>query len=246
MTVTPNLIYEFNDTPTLSKALNNLILTESKKAITERGLFSIALSGGSIAKQLAAELPKYDVTNWHFFFADERCVPLDSEDSNYLGFVGIFESLNVPKSNIHTINPDLVNDPTKAAEDYSLNLINVLGTNPRLDVILLGMGPDGHTCSLFPGHPLLDEKKLLVAPIFDSPKPPPKRITITYPVISAARVAVFVACGEGKADILHRMVDLQEDYPAGRVHLNDGKLYWFVDSGAVSKIKGGQHKTTTE
>jgi 6-phosphogluconolactonase len=161
---------------------------------------------------MASQMPKYDVTNWHFFFADERCVPLDSNDSNYLGFVKpVFDVLKVPRNQIHTINPNV--DPHCAAQEYQDELKSVFGDVIEFDVILLGMGPDGHTCSLFPNHPLLKSKEV-VAAILDSPKPPPQRITLTFPVVNQARNAVFVCTGLGKADMLHRIIDLKQVYPA--------------------------------
>ncbi|KAJ3255381.1 6-phosphogluconolactonase [Boothiomyces macroporosus] len=209
-------IYAFPNNEALSSALDALLTQEAPKAIKARGRFTIALSGGSISNIMSLKVQNHDTSKWHFYFADERCVPLDSSDSNYLGFVSLFAKLNVPKENIHTINPDLVNDPSKAALDYTTQIAKVFGPGvPQFDLILLGMGPDGHTCSLFPGHALLDCKDL-VAAIFDSPKPPPQRITITYPVINAARYAVFIATGEGKAEKLHQIFDLGQDYPAGR------------------------------
>ncbi|KAJ3275458.1 6-phosphogluconolactonase [Terramyces sp. JEL0728] len=230
-------IYAFPNNEALSSALDALLTQESVKAVQSRGRFTIALSGGSISSILSLKVQNHDTSKWHFYFADERCVPLDSSDSNYLGFVSLFAKLNVPKENIHTINPDLVNDPTKAALDYKEQITKVFGAGvPKFDVILLGMGPDGHTCSLFPGHALLDCSDL-VAPIFDSPKPPPQRITITFPVINAARHAVFIATGEGKAEKLHQMFDLGHDYPAGRVKPTEGNLLWFIDSPAASQLK---------
>jgi 6-phosphogluconolactonase len=240
-----NAIYSFPSNKDLSKALNDLILKASNEANSAQRKFTIALSGGSLASILAAAMHKYDTSNWHFFFADERCVALDSVDSNYLGFVKpVFEPLGVRPEQIHTINPALISDPKKAAEDYQSQLKGVFGEGmPVFDVILLGMGPDGHTCSLFPRHPLCDEKTLYVASIADSPKPPPQRITLTFPVVNSARYCIFVATGAGKADILHRMVDLKQDFPAskGKDNLNvvnpvNGKLYWLVDGPACTSL----------
>lgn len=103
---------------------------------------------------------------------------------------------------------------------------------PKFDLLLLGMGPDGHTCSLFPGHSLLDEKNVLIAPISDSPKPPPARVTMTFPVINNARCCIFAMAGVGKADMVKRVLVDKEDLPAGKVKPSNGELYWILDAAA--------------
>jgi 6-phosphogluconolactonase len=110
---------------------------------------------------------------------------------------------------------------------------------PVFDLILLGMGPDGHTASLFPGHELLKEEDRWVAPIEDSPKPPPKRITLTYPVINHAARIAFVAAGKEKQDVLKQVLDQPElGLPAAMVRPHyPGQLYWFVDAAAAEKVE---------
>lgn len=98
------------------------------------------------------------------------------------------------------------------------------------------MGPDGHTCSLFPGHALLDEDKVLVAPIADSPKPPPRRITMTYPLINNAQACVFAMSGAGKADMVKRILVDKEPLPAGMVRPTDGTLTWILDEAAAAFV----------
>ncbi|KAJ3369785.1 hypothetical protein HDU91_006909 [Kappamyces sp. JEL0680] len=145
---------------------------------------------------------------------------VEHADSNYKSFVGLFQKLGVSKENIHTINPALVNAPHEAADDYESVMKQVLGPSLVLDVILLGM-----------------ETKP-VAAILDSPKPPASRITLTFPVVNAARYCVFVATGQGKAEVLHRLVDGGEMFPAGMVNntQHGGKLYWFVDGPAAKDL----------
>lgn len=107
---------------------------------------------------------------------------------------------------------------------------------PQFDLLLLGMGPDGHTCSLFPDHSLLTETNCLIAPISDSPKPPPCRVTMTYPLINAARCCAFAMAGQGKAEMVRRILKDKEDLPAGRVQPENGNLVWIVDEGAAALL----------
>ena len=149
--------------------------------------------------------------------------------------------LNVPEENVFAIDKSLIEDPDAAAIAYEAVLRRELGgenTVPRLDLVLLGMGPDGHTCSLFPGHVLLDEQEKLVAGIRDSPKPPPSRITLTYKALEAAGEAAFVCAGEGKADTLRDIFHPKEgqaSLPAARVKTQQG-VTWFMDKPAAAKL----------
>ena len=184
---------------------------------------------------------------WVVFFADERCVGLDSADSNFKGCDDALFSKapGMVKENIHAINAAL-GSPKEMAEDYQQRLLAVTtpaSGPPVLDLVLLGLGPDGHTASLFPGHPLLAETERWVAEIMDSPKPPPERITLTYPVINAARQAAFVAAGAGKADTLKEIFgDAKGDdrLPAARVAAKDTR--WFVDQPAAVNVPAQKQK----
>ena len=148
-----------------------------------------------------------------------------------------------------------VGDAPAQAADYEARMLTALGATsaaaspPSIDLVLLGMGPDGHTASLFPGHALLSETTRLIASITDSPKPPPQRITMTLPLINAARQVAFTACGTSKADAIAAMAGavssvaadgaLQDagPLPAARVAPTSGRLTWFIDTAAASKLQ---------
>ena len=136
-------------------------------------------------------------------------------------------------------------DVESAAVDYEDKLKSLMMMDrkehqhepPRIDLLLLGMGPDGHTCSLFPGHDLLNEKEKLVAAIKDSPKPPPERITLTLPVLNNAKAVAFVSTGEGKKEMIKNILkDQNESFPATRVNPKDGELFWIIDKPAASML----------
>jgi 6-phosphogluconolactonase len=239
---------------TLADQLYNKVTLAATTAIATRGVFHLALSGGSLPDILAMGIPSN--TNhslWHIWYADERCVPIDHKDSNHKASLEALAKLQV--SNVHTIQSP--NDPVAAAKDYQSQM-SILPLDkdtgyPRFDMILLGMGPDGHTCSLFPAHPLLASQEW-VAPILDSPKPPPQRITLTLPVLNAAANIVFVVTGDAKASVLHDILDLNsKEYPSAlgnymslfkksiannyQVHPTHGTLLWLLDEAAASRLK---------
>jgi 6-phosphogluconolactonase len=188
----------------LSQRLADEVSSAASAAIVERGLFSIALAGGSVATQCfptLAALP-LDWRRVQFFWADERAVPPSDPESNYGVALQLWLApARVPDSSVHRMPADAA-DLGAAAETYASELTRVLGSSPTLDLALLGMGPDGHIASLFPGHPLLAERERLVAAVTDSPKPPPRRLTLTLPVLARARRVIVAAFGASKADVL--------------------------------------------
>ncbi len=226
-------------------------LQAQDEAIARRNKFTLATSGGSLPKMLAKFLVNRDDNKlrwdkWEIFFCDERLVPLDHEDSNYnLCNKEFFSKVpELKRSQIHTIDESLLNDPEELADAYEKELVAAFAgkeavRRPVFDLILLGMGPDGHTCSLFPGHELLNEQHRWVAPIEDSPKPPSKRITFTYPVLNHAHRGAFVLAGEGKQELLARTLDHPEDgLPASRVRpAPPGDIYFFTDDAASAKVQ---------
>ncbi|XP_078430136.1 6-phosphogluconolactonase 1 [Wolffia australiana] len=240
----------------LSTDLADYIAQLSELSVKERGVFSVALSGGSVIRLMSklCEAPysrTVDWTKWHVFWADERVVAKSHPASNYkLARDVILSKVPVLSSHVHSINDSLSTE--EAAEGYEFILrqlvksrtVDVLESSdcPKFDLILLGMGSDGHVASLFPGHPAVDQKVDWVTWITDSPKPPPERITFTLPVInSAANVAIVVA-GVVKAVAVRRAVGGAAGGPEGlklpvqMVSPTDGKLVWFLDRDAASKL----------
>ncbi|XP_071494043.1 6-phosphogluconolactonase-like [Diadema antillarum] len=232
-------------TSKIPDAVCSFVAEASREAIANRGAFYIGVSGGSVANFLGDGLPHLtDIhwEKWHIFFCDERHVPFDHADSTYRIYKEkLVGKTNLQESQLYGIKPDMsVED---AAKDYAEVVKKVPASSggclPVFDLLVLGMGPDGHTCSLFPGHMLLNETSLIVAPISDSPKPPPCRVTLTYPVINAARSAMFASAGAGKAVILQRVLEGKDDppLPAARVKLSEGTVHWFIDESAASELK---------
>jgi len=208
------------------------------EAIERDNVFRIGLSGGSLIKYLATGADKCttDWSKWQLYFCDERYVPEENDDSTF----GQYKKLLLPKTKLteaQFVVIDIGLELNECAKDYEQKIRSSFGNSealPEFDLLLLGMGPDGHTCSLFPGHPLLTVDTVWIAPIDDSPKPPPKRVTMTYPLINNARVCLFAMCGEGKAEMVKRILVDGENLPAGLVRPTKGRLIWMLDQTAAS------------
>ncbi|KAL6132241.1 hypothetical protein ACLB2K_070612 [Fragaria x ananassa] len=224
----------------------------SEKFAKERGAFTVVLSGGSLINSMrklceAPYLESVEWGKWHVFWVDERVVPKDHEDSNYkLAYDGFLSKVPIPAGNVYAINDAL--SPEGAADDYETCLKHlvtngVLATSktsgfPKFDIMLLGMGPDGHVASLFPGHPLVNEKEKWVTFIKDSPKPPPERITFTFPVINSSAYIAMVVNGAGKSGAVQTALGNSENsdtLPVALVAAED-ELTWFLDKEAASKL----------
>ncbi|KAJ3161376.1 6-phosphogluconolactonase [Geranomyces michiganensis] len=247
MPASPEL-FKFVSSDEISHALNHFVAEASRAAIARSGRFAVTLSGGSLPKVLAKNLKdnkSIEWSKWHVFFADERCVALDHEDSNYLlAKQQLLDHVPIPSAQVYTINPALVGDHKAAAKDYEAQIKKFFGGSgglPSFDLNLLGIGPDGHCCSLFPGHRLLEVKDAWVTSLDDSPKPPPSRITLTYPVVNNADTNLFVVTGDGKADAVHKIVDQKEALPSGRVQAKN-RLIWFLDEAAAGKLSASTLK----
>uniref|UniRef100_A0A336MJQ0 6-phosphogluconolactonase n=1 Tax=Culicoides sonorensis TaxID=179676 RepID=A0A336MJQ0_CULSO len=232
------IILKEADESSVIKKLCELIETKANEAITSKGVFRVGLSGGSLTKYLSTGLPniKTDFEKWQFFFCDERYVSESDPESTF----GIYKSTLAPKISVDETQFFKIDQSLpleECAKNYALQIRKTFEMEyslewPQFDLLLLGMGPDGHTCSLFPGHKLLEEKNMLIAPIDDSPKPPPCRVTMTYLVLNNAKCCIFAMAGSGKADMVKRILVDKEDLPAGRVLPLNGELYWIVDAAA--------------
>ncbi|KAK6921889.1 Glucosamine/galactosamine-6-phosphate isomerase [Dillenia turbinata] len=249
-------IYESVDE--LGTDLADYVAELSELSVKERGVFAIALSGGSLIG-LLGKLCKapynrtIDWAKWYIFWADERVVAKNHVDSNYkLAKDGLLSKVPIVPSHVHSINDSV--SAEAAADDYEFDIRQMVRTRlisvsdisdcPKFDLILLGMGSDGHIASLFPNHLVLDEKDQWVTYITDSPKPPPERITFTLPVINSASNVALVVTGGNKAEAVCLAVDAVEpdcqSIPARMVQPTKGKLVWFLDRPAASKLNNSQ------
>ena len=209
------------------------------QAIDERGQAALALPGGSAAAAFLPELARQPL-EWdkvQLFWGDERAVPPDDPESNFgLARRLLIDPLALPPGNVHRMQADTF-PLGEAAARYAETLVRLLGSPPRLDVVLLGLGPDGHVCSLFPGHPLLDHTGW-AACLDDSPKPPAKRVTLTLETLRHARVVAIAALGSAKASIVQRVLQAPKcSLPAARALQGAGESVAFLDHGAASLLE---------
>ncbi|XP_014479719.1 PREDICTED: 6-phosphogluconolactonase [Dinoponera quadriceps] len=225
----------------LHAQINNVV-SHAADAAFLRGdsLFRIGVSGGSMVDVLATCLPKIktDWSKWRIFLCDERIVEANDERTNLALYKSNFIG-KVPVTEDQFIQVDTKLSAEDAAMDYIKKISSFFPPDrfPRFDCLLLGVGPDGHTCSLFPNHTrVLEEINMWVTWELDSPKPPPCRISLTLPVINNARLCVFIATGSSKADIVKRILENKEDLPATRVQPTNGLLYWLLDKDASSLL----------
>lgn len=244
-------VHVHSKTDNLPEKLGQYLLNQQNKALSKGNTFKIAISGGSLINVLRLGLienkdisSKIKWDHWEIYFVDERIVPLNHPDSNYGAFkASVLDNLtdtNLPK--VFPINESLLNNNNnkaanmEIAEDYEKILPK------QLDSLLLGCGPDGHTCSLFPDlkHKyLLEEHTKRVMWCHDSPKPPSDRITITLPVLNDSVAIAFIAEGESKQPIMHEIFDLKDlNLPTALINtLYGDKVTWFVDDKAFTKVE---------
>jgi 6-phosphogluconolactonase len=238
-------IHILPDASALAEFAAGQCIAIANDSLTARGQFSISLAGGSTPCQLYTLLAQPDrmvQIDWsrvQVFWGDERCVPPDDPNSNYLlARQAFLEHVPLPAENIHRVIGEL--DPDQAALGYENELRHVFSeaVYPRFDLVLLGLGEDGHTASLFPGSPALTETKRLVFPVEHHLPPPPlvTRISFTLAVINAAANVLFLVSGSGKAAIFSQVLQNQAGrplMPAQMIHPKDGRLIWAADRPAA-------------
>lgn len=207
-----------------------LIKREAEAALAARGEFRLALSGGNTPKPVYEALAEQDL-DWSrvvITFGDERCVPPDDAQSNYrMAKLALFDRADIPESNILRIEAE--REPAEAAARYENTLRNHAKDEMvyRHDLLLLGMGPDGHTASLFPETAALSEARALVVPNF-VPKFNTWRITMTYPLLNASRHICFLVSKAGKEPVLDQVLAGTGDYPSAHVRPSNGQLTWLI------------------
>lgn len=242
-------ILVYPDPAALAQAAARLVVEGAQDAVQQRGAFRIALSGGSTPQatyRTLAEPACRDRIDWQHmqvFFSDERFVPPDSPDSDYgMARKSLLAHVPLPDGAVHPV-PTVGLEPAEAAARYSQTICDTFGVQaggtPQFDVILLGMGDDGHTASLFPGTTaLLDDRSLVAANYVE--KFDAWRVTFTYPLIDAARCVAFLVEGSGKAETLARVLS-GENLPAARVNPGNGQLLWLIDEAAASQLPADAH-----
>lgn len=233
-----NIITIWPDADMLAAAIAHLIVTESKKAILQKGYFTIALSGGNtpaVLYQLLATETFSKNIDWKkvfIFFSDERFVPHSSNESNYKMADDILLSkIPIPKKNISGIKTENIS-PLKSAIAYEKEVKKYVNASKPFNFILLGIGDEGHTASLFPNSPLLKEKRKLVSGIYVEDKSM-WRITFTLPLINKAKNVAFLVAGTSKKEIVKTVLTGKgKKLPASLVQ-PVGNLYWFLDKEAA-------------
>ncbi|HST53675.1 MAG TPA: 6-phosphogluconolactonase [Pyrinomonadaceae bacterium] len=236
----------FDDAEQVAREAANLFVRLSNEAVGERGSFSVALSGGTTPKRIYELLASDDYrtrvtwANVHIFFGDERTVPPDHADSNYrMANEALLSHVSLPPENVHRI--DGVGDAAANASLYESEMRGFFGGGaewPRLDLVMLGMGDDGHTASLFPGSEALAEDRAWVVANWVE-KFSTWRITLSAPAINNARHVLFLVTGAGKADRLREVLKGERDttrLPSQMIEPRDGTLEWFVDRAAAEKL----------
>jgi 6-phosphogluconolactonase len=233
----PPEIVVLPDLDAIAHEATDRVVALARSAIASHGRFTVALSGGSTPQPLY-ELLVTQPIEWlhvHIFWGDERCVPPDHPDSNY-GMVqrALLLHIDIPAQNVHRMQGEI--DPMQAAQRYETELRAFFGQRPRFDLILLGMGPDAHTASLFPGTTALHEHQRLVVAHYVE-KLHTTRITLTLPVINAAGDVIFLIAGADKAAALRSIwhgPPNRDQFPAQGVAPTTGRVIWLVDQAAAT------------
>ncbi len=236
-----------SDLEAISHKAAEVFVNVSRTCTASQGKFSVAISGGSTPRKLYSLLgsaeysPQVEWQRVHFFWVDERCVPKEHEESNFkAAFDRLLSKISLPDENIHRVKGE--EDPDQAAREYEEEVRKFFGMPglPMFDLVILGIGEDGHTASLFPGSKLLKERIRLAAPVYLK-KPNRNRITLTLPVLNNAAQIIFLVAGQSKAGIVYEILgdgQRKERYPAGLINPAQGDLTWLIDREAAQKLGG--------
>ena len=234
----------FSNSQTLAKALADLFVNVAREAFSQRGSFNVALAGGTTpraAYEQIARAPLNDDVSWadtHVYFGDERCVLPTDPLSNYLmAYEALLAPVELPEGNVHRMRGE--DPPDQAARAYADLLKADLGQLPRLDLVMLGLGPDAHTASLFPGEDPLTDDAALVRHTY-SKTTLTDRLSVTPRVINSARIVVIAAEGATKAQAAFDVREGAYDpttHPAQIVSPTDGELIWLLDDLAAGMLK---------
>lgn len=220
--------------PDFVSAAVQFILDRGHAAITARGLFRLGLAGGNTPRAVYAALAQHaSALPWEkvqITFGDERCVPPDDAQSNFrMARESLFDHLPIPAGNIFRIHGEIAPGEAAAACERQLAAVAARFGEERYahDLLLLGLGEDGHTASLFPGSPALDETVRNVVPAI-GPKPPPQRITLTFPLLNAARHVCFLVNDASKEGVITEVLRGDPRHPASRVRPSQGAVTWLL------------------
>jgi len=238
------MIRVFNDYEALSQAAAEMFVEMADQAIKSNGRFSVALSGGNTPHRLYETLatdPFREKVHWeavHVFWGDERCVPLDDPRSNFLmARRTLLDRVSIPADQIHPILGDL--PAALATTHYETELQKFFGKQPPVfDLILLGLGDNAHTASLFPRTSVLSEKERWVDKVFVAEQSM-YRVTLTAPLINQAKAVIFLVSGADKATALQSVLEgayHPHEYPAQLIHPNGTHPIWLVDKAAAHKL----------
>ncbi len=229
----------FPDAPALIAGAADFLAAEAAQAIAARGVFSIALSGGNTPKPVYERLvgKQLDWRRVHVFFGDERCVPPDDPRSNYhMAKLALFDRVAIPPGNVHRMRGE--DEPNAAAESYANELKSALGPDSRFDLVLLGLGDDGHTASLFPGLAAVSETERTVLACYVE-SVGMWRLTLTPPTINAARRVAFLVSGPDKATVIQRVLQGPRQpivLPSQIVRPAAQPALWLIDEAAAARL----------
>jgi len=233
------------DREALSRAAAGLFADVAVHSVAGHGRCAVLLAGGETPRrtyEILADEPLRSRVPWgqlHLFWGDERCVPQDDPRSNArMAYRALLDRVPVPAGQVHPIAGD--RDPRQAADEYEALLRRFFaGSKPRFDLVLLGLGDDGHTASLFPGSPVLDERERWTA-VTRRADEEIDRVTLTVPLINQAELIIFLVAGDDKASVLHELLEEEPDLhclPARLIMPEHGELRWLVDIPAARLLR---------